>query len=391
MSVNGYIKRVLKAPSKSFFLFGQRGSGKTSWIREECPDTLRIDLLDEAIYQRYLVDPGAFARELLARCPVGRVAIDEIQRLPNLLNDVHRLIEEQNRVFILSGSSSRKIKQKGVNLLAGRALHRSMHPFLPEELGDQYSVDDVLRFGSLPIVFDAADDQERRETLEAYVRMYLREEIQAESVVRNLPAFARFLPVAAVCHGQTINTASLARDAGVARTTVAGYVDILEDTLMCFRVSGFESKLRVKERKHPKLYWTDPGIVRAVRGNLYPPSNEERGALFEGLVAQTLRAYGDYRGLYDAMHYWALSGSAVEVDFLLEKAGTFVAIEVKNGRRFHERWCRGLRAVRELKGMTRRIIVCPVGEIMKTEDGIEVWPFLHFCMVLAENRLWGGM
>lgn len=388
MNAFGYIRRVLKAPEKSFFLFGPRGSGKTSWIREECPNALRIDLLDEAVYQRYLVDPGAFARELAACRPVGRVAIDEVQRLPSLLNEVHRLIEEQNMVFILSGSSSRKIKEKGVNLLAGRALHRSLHPFLPEELGDRYSLDETLRFGSLPIVAAAVGEEERRETLEAYVRLYLQAEIKAEALVRNLPGFARFFPVAAVCHGQTVNTASLARDAGVARTTVAGYLDILEDTLMCFRVEGFEPRLRVKERKHPKLYWTDSGIVRAVRGNLYPPSDEERGALFEGLVAQTLRAYGQYRNLYDSMRYWALSGSATEVDFLLQKADGFVAIEVKSGRRFQERWCRGLRAVRSLQGLRRRIIVCPAGEIMKTEDGIEVWPFLRFCQVLAENGLW---
>ena len=257
---------MLQSPKRSFFLFGPRGAGKSTWIRHAVDAVKTFDLLSEELYQRLLVTPGAFAAELRVVEAGSWVVVDEIQRIPALLNEVHRFIEERQLRFVLSGSSARRLKQAGVNLLAGRAVRRYMHPFVPEEIGDSFSLDAALRFGTLPIVWDQADDRDREETLRAYAQLYLKEEIQAEALVRDLPAFARFLPVAALCHGQTINVSSLARDAGVARTTVAGYLGILEDTLLCFQLAGCEPRLRVKERKHPKLYWADPGIVRAVRG-----------------------------------------------------------------------------------------------------------------------------
>jgi predicted AAA+ superfamily ATPase len=217
--------------------------------------------------------------------------------------------------FALCGSSARKLKKEGTNLLAGRAVRRTMHPFVPEELGDSFSLDETLRWGSLPVVWDAAH---RSEALEAYVQMYLKEEIQAEAIVRNLPGFARFLDVAALFHGQVLNVAGLARDAGVSRTTVSGYIEILEDTLVAFRLSAFDSRLRVRERKHPKLFWVDPGLPRALKRQLHEPTREERGALMEGWVATLLRAYRDYRGLFDEWWYWAPSRNT-EVDFLLRR------------------------------------------------------------------------
>jgi len=380
-----FLSRIIKAPEKSFFLMGPRGSGKSTWLRAIFPDAHVIDLLSEEKYQQLLGNPGLFANELRA-VPTDRwVIVDEIQRLPGLLNEVHRFIEEKSLRIVLCGSSARKLKRSGVNLLAGRALHRSMHPFVPEELGTEFNLEDALRYGLLPIVWDSND---KAETLSAYAQLYLKEEIQAEGLVRNLPGFARFLPISAIFHGQTINISNIAREAGVARTTVAGYLDILEETLLCFRLPAYEAKLRVRERKHPKWYWCDPGIVRAMKrvtGNIAP---EEQGALFEGMVAQLIRAYKDYSGICDDMYYWASPGpSRTEVDFLLVRGGDLVAIEAKSGKTFVEAWCKGLRAVSSLKGLQRRIIVYPQGSILRTQDGIDVFPLNHFADLLANDAL----
>jgi predicted AAA+ superfamily ATPase len=259
-----------------------------------------------------------------------------------------------------------------------------MHPFVPEELGDHFNLEAALRYGLLPIVGDSSEPDE---TLAAYARLYLKEEIHAEAAVRNLPGFARFLPIAALYHGQTVNTSNIAREAGVARTTVSGYLDILEETLLCFRVPGFEAKLRVRERKLPKWYWCDSGIVRAMRGSRGAIVPEERGALFEGLVAQLLRAYRDYTGMCDNITYWSAESRNTEVDFILTTGQKHVAIEAKSGANVTDKWFAGLRAVAPLAGLERRIVVYPTGPTLRTEDGIEVMPFAGLARVLAEGGL----
>ena len=379
------LQRILEAPKQSFFLLGPRGSGKSTWLRVAFPDAYVFDLLSEEVYQRLLANPGLFADELRA-VPTDRwVVVDEVQRLPNLLNEVHRFIEEKRLRFVLCGSSARKLKRPDVNLLAGRAVHRSMHPFVPEELGARFVPEEALRYGLLPIVWNSTA---KEETLAAYARLYLKEEIQAEALVRNLPGFARFLPLAALVHGQTVNVTNIAREAGVARTTVAGYLDILEATLLCFRLPGYEAKLRVRERKLPKWYWCDPGIVRAMKHAKGDLIAEEKGALFEGMVAQLLRAYKDYRGICEEMYYWAATGQpGTEVDFLLLRGSDLIAIEAKSGTTFNEGWCKGLRAVAKLKGLRRRIIVYPRGPILRTEDGIDVFPLQHFADLLSVNEI----
>lgn len=375
------LRRIIKAPEQSFFLFGPRGTGKSSWLRATFPQAHVIDLLSERTYQRLLVNPGQFADEVRAIPANQWLIVDEVQRLPSLLNEVHRLIEDRRQRFVLCGSSARKLKKAGINLLGGRTLHRSMHPFVPEELGGHFDLNEAMQYGFLPLVWDSPDKQE---TLFAYAQMYLKEEIQAEALVRNLPGFARFLPIAALFHGQTVNVSNIAREAGVARTTVTGYLEILEETHLCFRLATYEAKLRVRERKLPKWYWCDPGIVRVMKrtsGDLAP---EERGALFEGMVAQLIRAYKDYGNICDEMYCWAPSGrSAVEVDFLLIRGSDLIAIEAKSGTNFSEAWCKGLRAVAPMKGLLRRIVVYPRGPVLRTPDGIDVVPFRHFAELLA--------
>lgn len=379
----GIRDRIFTPPKGSYFLFGPRGSGKSTWLRRLHADAHWIDLLDEGRFQNYLVDPSLFSAELDALADRSTVVIDEIQRLPNLLNVVHQKIETKRLRFALSGSSARKLRRSGVNLLAGRAVLRHLHPYLPEELGAAFRLEDVLDTGALPIVHAAED---RRDALSSYVRLYLKEEIQAEAATRNLAGFARFLPIAALFHGQALNVASLARDAGVARTTVQGYLQILDDTLFTFQLPAYEARLRVREKRHPKLYWVDPGLARAVAGRSGPPDVDALGPLLEGWIAQCLRAYDDYRGIYDAIAYWSpAEAKHTEVDFVLQRGKRLIAIEVKAARRWRPDLAKGLRAIADLKGVERRIAVYLGTQTLRPEPGIEVLPLPSFLKELASG------
>src|SRR5208283_1279423 len=383
-----YKRLLTPPPHNSFFLFGLRGVGKSTWVRQTFPDAMRFDLLDEGLYQSYLRDSRLFGRELL-RVPSGQtVVVDEVQRLPSLLNEVHRFIEERKQRFVLLGSSAKKLKQSGTNLLAGRALRRIMFPFMPAELGADFDLEEVLRFGSLPIIWQAPS---KPDSLDAYVQLFLKEEIQAEALVRNLPGFAGFLPVASLFHGQVLSISGLARDAGVARTTVAGYINILEDTHLAWLLPEYEGRLRVKERKHPKLYWTDGGVVRAIRREFHPPTETERGILFEGWIAGLLRAYGDpgsALGLpYDAIYYWSPAQGDNEVDFLIQRGKEFTAIEVKAKETLSNRDFGGLKTIAELHGITRRMMIFLGDRPFQTEDGIEALPVKEFLQELQKKRL----
>jgi uncharacterized protein len=386
MIVNNTLPRLLQEPEGSFFLFGPRGTGKSTWLRASFPDAHLVDLLDERRYRGYLQNAGLFADELRALAAGTTVVVDEIQRLPALLNEVHRGIEERGLRFALSGSSARQLKRAGVNLLAGRAVRRHLHPFVPEELGAEFNLESALSRGTLPIIWTARDPAD---ALHAYADMYMKEEIRAEALVRNLPGFARFLPIAALFHGQALNISSLSRDAGTARTTVEGYLGVLEDTLLAFRLPAFEAKLRVRERSHPKLYLADPGIARALRGRTGALVDEERGPLFEGLVASILGAYRDYRGLFDEWFYWAPTESArTEVDFILRRGDELLAIEVKATASWSDRLLRGLRAVAGLKGLRRRVLV-HLGEVRtRSEDGIDAQPFAEFVREVETGEIW---
>ena len=377
--------RLAQVPDRSFFLLGLRGVGKSTWARSALPGALRLDLLDEALYMDLLADPSLF-RHLLSDVARGEwVVVDEVQRIPALLNEVHRLIEERGVRFALLGSSARKLKTAGTNLLAGRALRKAMHPLTPAELGDDFSLDDALRYGTIPLVWTASD---RREVLQSYTQLYLREEIRAEAAVRNLSGFVRFLPTAAVMHAQVLNAASIARDAGLARPTVNGYIEILEDTLLAVRLPAFEARLRVRERRRPKLYWADPGLVRAVKRQFGPVAAEERGALLEGWLLGLLRAHNEHQSVYDDIGYWAATESAAEVDFVLTREAEHLAIEVKAADRYHTAMLKGLRAVADLPRLARRILAYRGRRAFRTEDGIDVWPLGDLHQALKADQLW---
>ena len=377
--------RLARVPEQSFFLLGMRGVGKSTWARQVLPDAQRLDLLDEALFTDLLADPSLFRHLLSGASPGEWVVVDEVQRIPSLLNGVHRMIEERGVRFALLGSSARKLMTAGTNLLAGRALRKAMHPLTPAELGDDFNLNDALRYGTIPLVWTAPD---RRETLQSYTQLYLREEIRAEAAVRNLSGFVRFLPVAAVMHAQTVNAASIARDAGIARTTVNGYLEILDDTLLAVQLPAFEARLRVRERRRPKLYWADPGLVRAVKRQLGPVAAEERGALLEGWVLGLLRAHNEHQRIYDDIGYWAAAESAAEVDFVLTRDREHLAIEVKASERYNTAMLKGLRAIAELTGLARRILAYRGRRAFRTEDGIDVWPLEDLNEALQSDRLW---
>jgi uncharacterized protein len=379
-------QRQLERPRSSFFLLGPRGTGKSTWARSEFPGAHRIDLLEEARYQSYLADPGLFAAELNAVRPGGWVVVDEMQRLPSLLNEVHRAIEDRRLRFALTGSSARKLRHGGTNLLGGRARQLTMFPFIPDELGRDFRLERALRHGTVPLVWDS---DEPEHTLVAYVQTYLKEEIQAEAVVRNLPGFARFLPVAGLMHGQTLNTSSLARDAAVARQTVGGYVQVLEDTLLASVLGAYEANLRVRERRHPKFYLFDAGVARALKRQLGPVTAEERGSLLEGFIFMLLRFYRERASLCDDIAYWApAEAHKTEVDFVLSRGREKLALEVKATRTLRPSDLRGLRAIAELRGLARRILVFLGPRPLVAPDGIEVWPFDVFAQALAAGTLW---
>lgn len=378
--------RLLEPPQTSFFLFGVRGVGKSTWAKGCYPEAHHVDLLDEALYQDLLADPSLFAGILRAREKGSWVVVDEVQRIPGLLNEVHRFIEERNLRFALLGSSARKLKTAGTNLLAGRALWKIMYPLAPAELGADFDLDRVLETGGIPLIWQA---HEPAQTLEAYVQLYLREEIKAEALVRNLPGFMRFLPVAGLFHGQVVNVSALARDVGLARTTVAGYLEILEDTLLAERLPAFEARLRVRERKHPKLFWVDPGLARAVKKQRGGVGSQERGALLEGWILTLLKTYAEERELYDEISYWSpLQARQTEVDFLLRRGDELLALEVKSKNRFTRSMVAGLVAIGELTGVVRRILVYDGARELKTQDGIDVWPIPRFLDALDGDALW---
>ena len=377
--------RLTEPVRQSFFLFGMRGVGKSTWARTTFGDAAYVDLLDEGLYQDLLADPSLFAQSIAHLPPGARVVVDEIQRLPALLNEVHRLIETRRLRFALLGSSARKLKAAGTNLLAGRALKQTMFPLTAAELGAEFDLDRVLRYGSVPLVWTS---DAPRAVLEAYAQLYLREEIRAEALVRNLPGFVRFLPVAALFNGQVVNVAGIARDAGVARTTVQGYLDILEDTLLVCRLPAYEARVRVRERKSPKLYWVDTGVVRAVKRQLGDVAAEERGPLIESWVLTTLRAHAEVQELYDQIWYWAPYQTAIEVDLLLQRGKELLAIEVKAASRCHTSLLKGLRAIETLPGLVRRVLVYTGRRHFRSSDGIDVWPAPRFAAATAAGSLW---
>ena len=373
--------RLLKPPAESFFLFGPRGTGKSTWIRERFPNAPRYDLLDAGEALRLLAEPAALWHELQGLPPGAWAVLDEVQKVPAVLDSVHRLIEERRVRFVLSGSSARKLRRGGANLLAGRAITVAMPPLVSRELSFEMDVAERMRFGMLPQAVTGADPVA---FLRSYVETYLMQEVKAEALTRNLGGFARFLEIAARQNGQVTNVTGIARDAGISRRTVDGYFEILTDTLLGGWLRAWRSKFGNREARGNKFFFFDPGVARACSGRLpYPPAPEEAGPLLEALVWHELRTYVQYRGLHYQLHYWRNYAGA-EVDLLCETGGGFVAIEIKTSRRWDRRFERGFRQLeRELAPGRLRCFGVYLGERPAQFGTVTVLPCLEFL-----RRLW---
>ncbi len=333
--------RIINIPQdKSFFLFGPRGTGKTTWVQKHFPTGLKIDLLESELYNSLLASPARL-EELIPPGFNDWLIIDEVQRVPELLNEVHRLIEQRKIKFVLTGSSARKLRAKGVNLLAGRALTRFMFPLTAGELGSDFSFNKSLSFGHLPAIFSEPDPGDY---LTSYIRTYLREEVQQEGLTRNLQTFARFLESASFSQASILNITEVARDCRANRKLVEEYFYILEDLLLAHRLPVFTKRAKRRMVAHPKFFFFDVGVYRAIRpkGPLDSPE-EIDGSALETLVFQELRAVNDLHKLGYELYYWRTSNGK-EVDFVLYGEKGLLAIEVKRAVRIRSKEFRGLKA-----------------------------------------------
>lgn len=360
---------------KSLFLFGPRLTGKTSLYRRELPGAKIFDLLDHRVFLDLQQDPSRLSQEL---GPQDRhVVIDEIQRVPNLLNEVHRLIEASGIRFLLTGSSPRKLHRGGVNLLGGRARLKRLHPLTAHELGDLFDLERAVSRGLLPAIY-FSDDPES--DLAAYVGTYLQQEIIAEAAARNVPAFSRFLKVAADCNASIVHFTNVANDAQVPRTTVYEYFHILRDTLILNELPAWRVSVKRKPIVSSKYYFFDVGVARHLQGRTILPKTKDFGEAFETLLFMELSAWRDYVGGEPALSFWR-STSGFEVDFLI---GDHTAVEAKAKAHVSEHDLRSLRAAAE--EAARRHLVCVCLEARpRRVGGIDILPWREFIA-----RLWAG-
>ncbi|HZH02684.1 MAG TPA: AAA family ATPase [Myxococcaceae bacterium] len=371
--------RFFQAPAGSFFLFGARGTGKSTWLRRAFPDALTLDLLHANVFRELSARPERLVEQVRG---AGRkvVVIDEVQKVPELLSVVHALIEEKRGIrFVLTSSSARKLKRSGVDLLAGRAVLRTFHPFMAAELGERFQLTAALDRGCLPLVWGADDPSD---VLRTYVALYLREEVQLEGLVRNVGNFSRFLEVASFSHASVLNVSAVAREAQVERKVVETYLDIVDDLLLGFRVPTFTRRAKRAVTVHPKFYYFDAGVFRSLRptGPLDRPG-EIDGAALEGLVAQHLRSWIAYGNSDLQLSFWR-TRSGAEVDFVVYGKGSFYALEVKNARQVRGEDLRALKAFREDYPECRAILLHRGGE--RTErDGVLCIPCEAFLTKLV--------
>jgi predicted AAA+ superfamily ATPase len=384
------LPRRLALPSRSFLLLGPRGTGKTTWLRAKLPRARWYNLLLDREVFRLMRQPALFRQEIEALPRGSWVVIDEVQKLPSLLNDVHDVLTASPRRlrFALTGSSARKLRREDTNLLAGRVVTRRMLPLTIHEMGRQPPVDELLRHGALPVVRTARSAAERIDLLEAYVDTYLSQEIRAEALVRSLDSFARFLAIAALANGQVTNVAGLARDAAIGRPTVQSWFDVLTDTLLGSWLPAWRPRARVKEVAHPKFYLFDPGVARALSGRLREPiDSSERGPLLETLVFHELQAQVAYASCGGQLSYYR-TPSGTEIDFVWTRGRRAVGIELKASARWRPEDGRALTDMHAGRKLTSCFGVFFGPSALK--DGvIHVLPVHDFLARLAAGKIIG--
>jgi len=364
--------RIIKYPkNKSFFLFGPRGTGKTSWVQNTFPSAIYIDLLAAKHYTELLSNPQRLDELFIPQNYQGWIIIDEVQRVPELLNEVHRLIEKEKYRFILTGSSARKLRRQGVNLLAGRALTLHMHPLTTQELGSDFDLNHSLQFGNLPSVYSEDDP---KKYLEAYVQTYLREEVLQEGLTRNLQAFARFLEAASFSQASILNVSEVARECMVERKIVENYFSILEDLLIAKRLPVFNKKAKRKIISRNKFFFVDAGIYQTIRprGPLDEPELIE-GAAFETLFWQELDALNEHHDLGYKIFFWRTARD-VEVDFICYGEKGIKAFEIKRSQKVRRTDLKGLKLFLKDYPQSKAYLLYG-GSRSYREENVEIIPF----------------
>ncbi len=387
------IPRQLKRPDRSFFLFGPRGTGKTTWLKHVFPNAIYLDMLDASLFLELSRDPHRL-EAIIGNLPERDwVVLDEIQKVPALLDEVHRLMEMYRWRFVLCGSSARKLKRGGADLLAGRALTFSMESFSITELSDTFDLDFALSWGTLPLVHE--EPEMAADILAAYVNTYLKEEILAEGLIRNVPPFIRFLAVAGQVNGQALNVQNISREAAVARSTVDTYFSILTDTLVGHMLPAWRPGLKVREAAQPKFYWFDPGVARGAAGLLRdPPDRIWQGAALETLLYHELRVYNEISRKHRPIAYYR-TPAGVEIDFVVEIAPKrpktqpkVVAIEVKRAVRWHREWGKPMLNFSGTAGVkVDRMIGVYCGERRYRFGEIQVYPVKDFVKALFSGEI----
>lgn len=387
------IPRLLQRPDRSFFLFGPRGTGKSTWLQQVLPEALRLDLLDASLFLELSRNPHLL-EALVGNRPDGSwVVLDEIQKVPMLLDEVHRLMESRHWRFALCGSSARKLRRGGANLLAGRALTLSMGSFSYTELGKAFNLDFALKWGMLPFVHNEPDAA--ADILTAYVNTYLKEELLAEGLIRNVPPFVRFLAVAGQINGQILNAQNISREAAVARSTVDTYFTVLNDTLVGHILPAWRPGLKVREAAQPKFYWFDPGVARAAAGLLRDPIDRLwQGTALETMLYHELRVYNEASRKHRQISYYR-TPAGVEIDFIIETARRWpgnpprvVVIEVKRAERWDRAWEKPMRHLAGTSGVkVDRMIGVYCGSRSYRFDDLQVWPVEDFLKALFVGEI----
>jgi predicted AAA+ superfamily ATPase len=388
-----HIKRLLRRPERSFFLFGPRGVGKSTWLREVLRSATYFDLLSSSLYLELSREPGKLEAMIGNLPEESWVVVDEIQKIPHLLEEVHRLMETKKWRFALCGSSARKLRRGGTNLLGGRAVTRNLEGFSFKELGDLFEPDFCLQWGFLPWV--QFDRKNAADILNSYVNTYIKEEIKEEGIVRKLSPFLRFLSIAGLMNGQLVNGQNIARDASVARSSVDVYFSILEDTLLGHFLPAYRPKVKVREQSHPRFYWFDPGVARTAAGLLFDPVDTVwKGSALETMIYHELRVYNQTRNKNRPISFYR-TASGVEIDFVIEtrkrqstSPAHLVCLEVKLAEKWDRKWEQPMRSLSAAGQIhVDRMIGIYTGKREYHFDGVEVLPVSQFLEKLHRGEI----
>lgn len=391
---NKILKRLLSLPNRSFFLFGPRGVGKSTWLKQQLKNAKIFDLLKTDLFLELSRNPSLLEAKIGNIPKDSWVSIDEIQKIPALLTEVHRLIEEKNWKFALSGSSARKLRRKGTDLLAGRAITKNLAQFTSCELKTLFNVNAALGWGMLPMVCLNSDDA--RDILNAYTHTYIKEEIQEEGIIRKLEPFLRFLEVAGIVNGQQINATNVASEASLPRSNVDVYFSVLTDTLLAHWLPAYKPKAKVREKTHPKFYWFDPGVARAAAGLLDDPLDSLwLGRALETLIFHELRVYNHISDKNRSISFYRVDNNN-EIDFIIETRkkqqstkAHIVCIEVKYSKKWNRKWEKPSRNLKlSNKIVIDKMLGIYMGKEQYTFDDFQVLPVQDFLSQLHSGKIY---